>query len=134
MSSLILPATLDHLGALIDSVKKEAEAAGASRKKILEIELALEEALVNVIKYAYQGGEGDIEVVSKSDQSGLLVVEIIDKGIPFDVTAAPPPDITSDLPERKVGGLGIYFIKQVMDYVGYRREGDKNIVEMRIQV
>lgn len=134
MSTLILPATLEHLGAFISSVTKEAEAAGASPQKILDIELALEEALVNIVEYAYKGEKGDIEVVSKSDRSGVLVVEIIDKGVPFDVTVVPQPDINAELSERKVGGLGIYFMKKVMDYVGYRREGDKNILEMRIQV
>lgn len=133
LSSLILPAKLEHLGAFISSVTQAAESKGVSPEKIFDIELALEETLVNIMNYAYPGETGDIEVMCKSDNGEWFVMEIIDKGIPFDVLSVPAPDLTLDLSEREVGGLGIYFMKNVMDHVGYRREGGKNILEMKLR-
>ncbi len=134
LSSLILPARLEHLGTFISSVTEVAESSGVNPKKLFDIELALEEALVNIIKYAYREEKGDIQVVCKADDGEWFVMEIIDRGIPFDVLSVPPPDISLDVAEREVGGLGIYFVKKVMDHVGYRREGEKNILEMKLQM
>jgi anti-sigma regulatory factor (Ser/Thr protein kinase) len=133
LSVLILPATLDSLGTLIESATSAAEAEGVSQKKLFDIELALEEALVNVINYAYPQEKGNIEVVCKS-ADGSFIMEIIDKGVPFDVLSVPTPDLTADISDRRTGGLGVYFMRKLMDYVGYRREDDKNILEMKLRI
>ncbi|HSB04077.1 MAG TPA: ATP-binding protein, partial [Thermodesulfobacteriota bacterium] len=62
-----------------------------------------------------------------------FVIEIIDRGVPFDVTAIPDPDVTAGIPERETGGLGIFFMKKVMDDVRYRRENDRNLLTLIIQ-
>lgn len=134
LSTLILPAKLEHLGTFIASATQAAEVAGVNPKKIFDIELAMEEALVNIIHYAYEKGTGDIEVICKSDAAQFFVMEIIDTGPPFDMLSVPPPDVTLNISERKIGGLGIYFIKKVMDGVGYRREEAKNILEMKVRL
>jgi anti-sigma regulatory factor (Ser/Thr protein kinase) len=59
-----------------------------------------------------------------------LIIEITDFGIPFNPLLQEAPQVTDDISERKVGGLGVYFIKTVMDEVYYRREGDKNILTL----
>ena len=134
IASLILPAKLEHLPAFIATVTGAAESGGVEPKKVFNVELTLEEALVNIMNYAYEGKAGDIEVVCRSDNREWFVVEIIDSGKAFDVTSVPPPDLTTDLSERKVGGLGLLFIKSLIDGAAYRREGEKNVLELRISL
>lgn len=93
--------------------------------------LMLEEALVNVVSYAYPTGErGDIEVVATSvtpaEGDRELTVEIIDSGAPFDPTAAAAPDTEASLEERPIGGLGIFLIRSLASRVDYRRENGRN--------
>lgn len=93
--------------------------------------LMLEEALVNVVSYAYPAGEsGEIEVVATSgmpeEDSEEVTVEIIDGGVPFDPTAAATPDTEASLEERPIGGLGIYLIRSLASRVDYRRDNGRN--------
>lgn len=92
--------------------------------------LMLEEALVNVVSYAYPAGEnGEIEVVVASGvpgDGGEVMVEIIDGGVPFDPTVAAAPDTEAPLEERSIGGLGIYLIRSLATRVDYRRENGRN--------
>ncbi len=131
--TLVLPAKLEHLGTFIAAVTEAAEAKGAGVKKVYDIELALEEALVNIINYAYPEATGNIELTCKYDAESLLV-EIVDTGTPFDVLSLPAPDTALGIEERGIGGLGIHFMKKLMDEVAYRREGDKNVLEMKVRL
>jgi anti-sigma regulatory factor (Ser/Thr protein kinase) len=126
--TLTLPAELSHLPAFIAAVTEAAESSHVPQKTLFEIELALEEALVNVMNYAYAGAKGDIQVVCRAEGGTAFVVEITDSGKDFDMTSLPEPDITAGVEERKIGGLGIYFIKKLADRVTYRREDGKNIL------
>lgn len=131
--TLVLPAKLEHLGTFITAVTEAAEAKGAGARKLHDIELALEEALVNIINYAYPEATGSIELTCKYEE-GSLLIEIVDTGTPFNVLSMPAPDTTSDIQERTIGGLGIHFMKKLMDDVAYRREEHKNILEMKVRL
>lgn len=92
----------------------------------LNLNLALEEAVTNVISYAYpKGTDGLVEIDAILRKDALEFV-ITDSGIPFDPTAAPKADITLSVEERPIGGLGIYLVRQIMDEVHYIRENDQN--------
>lgn len=91
--------------------------------------LALEEAFVNICSYAYPGGSGEVEISCGSDQDSFAL-EIADHGSPFDVLSLPDPDITLDIMDRPIGGLGIHFIRTLAQSVSYRRENDQNILRM----
>jgi serine/threonine-protein kinase RsbW len=129
---LRMPARLENLGRLIEPLSDCAEAQGFGKEKIGRIELAVEEALVNVFRYAYPESPGDVEMVCRSEGE-RFAVEIIDSGIPFDATAMPVPDMTEGDQEREPGGLGIFLMKKMMDEVQYRREKDRNILTLTIQ-
>ena len=130
--SLKLPAKLENLQKFMNSVSDCARAEGFGQKRIDEIGLALEEILVNIFNYAYPKSPGDVEVNCKLE-TGRLIIEIIDSGIPFDVTSLTDPELTADVEERKIGGLGIFLVKRMVDEVKYRREKDKNILSLVIQ-
>jgi serine/threonine-protein kinase RsbW len=123
-----LPARMDSLHGFMEQANVCAEKQGFSPDRIKDIELALEELLVNIISYAYPEGEGPIEMTCRTDARNRLVFEIADSGVPFNMLAYGDPDTTAEIEERRIGGLGIFFVKQLMDEVHYRREDDRNIL------
>ena len=101
----------------------------------MSLNLALEEAVSNVIMYAYpEGSDGlvDIEAIIRHDRLDFIIT---DSGKPFDPTQAPEVDTTLGVEERAIGGLGIYLVRNIMDDVRYERAEAKNILSMtkRIQ-
>ncbi|MGQ9367346.1 ATP-binding protein [Azospirillum sp. ST 5-10] len=89
--------------------------------------LALDELLTNVISYAFPaGGRHEIAVTITVDGDGITA-EMSDDGTPFDpLTEARPPVLEGDIDDRPIGGLGIHFVKTMMDSVRYERRGGRN--------
>jgi anti-sigma regulatory factor (Ser/Thr protein kinase) len=129
MPQLRLPAILDNLGKLISFVTECAGKQGYSAAELHRIELAAEEVLVNICRYAYPGKKGDIEIICKVGKDAS-VIEIIDTGIPFDCSNETCPDLDANLCDRKLGGLGIYLMHKMVDEVTYCRDGDRNILTL----
>jgi sigma-B regulation protein RsbU (phosphoserine phosphatase) len=97
----------------------------------MSLNLALEEAVVNVMDYAYSEGQrGDVDIEVTADQQWLTFV-ISDTGIAFDPTAKEDVDTTLSAEERPIGGLGIFLVRQLMDVIDYKREGNKNVLTLR---
>ena len=129
MTTIRLPAKLENLEPIMAVVADFLKVNGLPENRIQEIELATEEALVNIFNYAYRGMEpGDVEMRCHAEEQGRLIVEFLDRGMPFDATALAAPDLDASLPERKVGGLGIFLIRKMVDEVKYRREEDHNVL------
>ncbi len=132
--SLRLPAELDQLPVFLGHVRQTAETAGLMDAQGTRLELAVEEALVNVFNYAYAGqahaGAVTCRVMVETDG---LTVEIVDEGPPFDPLAQPDPDTALELEQRQPGGLGIFMIRQLTDAVNYRREVGRNVLTIRMQ-
>jgi serine/threonine-protein kinase RsbW len=123
-------AELNNLYTMLDAVKDFAEKQGMKGEKLNQLEVALEEILVNISSYGYPATSGSIEIQYRVTGDHNLVIEISDWGIPFDPLARPEADTTLPLEERKIGGLGIFFVRQIAKKVHYRREDDKNILTL----
>lgn len=97
------------------------------------INLVLEELVTNVINYAYPSTEEhSFSVTADGEAGGVLTLQIIDDGVPFDpLNEAPEVDVTLGVEERPVGGLGIFIVKQIMDEVSYSRTDGKNILTLQ---
>ncbi|UCE82696.1 MAG: ATP-binding protein [Deltaproteobacteria bacterium] len=130
LSELKLPAEISNLRDFINLVSKCAEEQGVSPGRITEIGVATEEALVNICMYAYQGATGDVKVSCMLDDENRFVIEIEDTGMAFDLLGVGDPNLTDDIAEREVGGLGVFIIKELMNEVQYRREDNKNILKL----
>ena len=118
---------IPKLAAFIDEIAKEAK---MDQARAMSLNLAMEEAVSNIILYAYpEGSEGQVEVkaVIKEDR---LDFTLTDSGVPFDPTLAHMPDLTLDASERPIGGLGIYLVRSIMDSVAYERLDGKNVLSM----
>jgi anti-sigma regulatory factor (Ser/Thr protein kinase) len=98
---------------------------------IIEIQAAVDEACTNIMKYAYSGESGII-VITCELQGNDFIVTIRDKGKPFDPSSVPTPDLGTDLDKRRIGGLGMYLMRKLMDDVSYSFDTDKgNTLVMR---
>ena len=117
----------DEMARLDRAVDDFGRAEQWSEQMSYHIKLALEEVVMNVISYAYDDGEPhEFEVRLKSD-CDRVVIDVIDDGQPFDpLQEAAEPDVGAALEARNIGGLGVYFVKTLMDHVEYRRENDRN--------
>jgi serine/threonine-protein kinase RsbW len=130
MTTITFPACLDSLPRGLALVVECATAAGFSPQRVIEIELAVEEALANICLYAYPDSRGEVEVRCMQDETRHFSIELIDSGIPFDMVARPAPDFTVDAAQRPIGGLGIPLIRALMDNATYHREGAQNILRL----
>ena len=111
------------LAAFIDEV---CETMGFNTSVTMQMNLAMEEAVVNVMNYAYPKGEqGDI-VIEAEDVGDNVRFVIIDGGTPFDPTSEADADTTLSAEERPIGGLGIFLVRQLMDSVSYEYKDGKN--------
>jgi serine/threonine-protein kinase RsbW len=113
-----LESKVDSLPVIGDFVSETLTQFHADAGTIYKVQLAVDEACTNVINYAYSGGVGPLTLALELAGDDIIIT-ILDKGKPFDPTTVPPPDTSSDVDERKVGGLGIFFIRQLMDSVSY---------------
>lgn len=96
--------------------------------KAFQLNLALEEAVVNVMNYAYPGKQGMPILIEANSEPSRLTLVIDDTGIPYDPTQNKDPDITLSAEERPIGGLGVMLVKQLMDEVSYEyREGHNRL-------
>jgi len=100
-----------------------------------KIRLSIEEAVENVVRYAYEGGLGWIEVGTELDADGVMLTILLrDAGIPFNPLEKPDPDINLPVEDREIGGLGIFLCKKLMDSIEYRYEDGCNILQMTKKV
>ena len=128
--SLTLPNdinTIPQLNEFIDTVCEELE---IDMALAMSLNLAMEEAVVNVMDYAYPAGtEGEVNIEAIADETQLHFI-ISDSDKPFDPTAKEEVDTTLSAEERPIGGLGIHLIRQLMDNISYERKDGKNILRL----
>lgn len=119
--------TIPQLNEYIDSV---CEDMGLDMATSMSLNLALEEAVVNVMSYAYpEGTKGTVNIETIADNTQITFI-ISDSGKFFDPTAKEEVDTTLSAEERPIGGLGIHLIRQIMNHVVYERKDDKNILKL----
>lgn len=129
MIEKVFPADIDKLPEASEFVLGELEAADASMKAIMQVEVAFEEVFVNVAHYSYENGEGTVKVcVDITD--GTAEITLIDSGMQFNPLDKPDPDITASADERDIGGLGIYMVKKTMDDVQYEYRDSQNVLKL----
>ncbi len=127
--TLRIAARIENLNRAMEFVEEKAVHFGLNPKKRFGALLALEEAFVNICRYAYPRGEGDVALLC-GGEGELFVLEITDTGDPFDVLSLPEPDLTASIVERKIGGLGIHFIRKLSDSASYRRVRNQNVLRL----
>ena len=108
-----------------------AEAVGFDTSTTMSLNLAVEEAVVNVMNYAFPHGTiGNVNIEACANDLRLKFT-ITDNGQPFDPTAVKDADISLSVEERPVGGLGIYLVRKLMDSINYEYVDGRNILTLR---
>lgn len=130
MKSLVLPATEENMPRLLDWVQEAAEAAGLDHAASLEMLLAAEEMIVNIVHYAYPKGAGEIRLDAGEAAGGGFRLRIEDQGVAFNPLDRPDPDTSASLEDRPIGGLGIMLSRLKTDSLRYERVGGANVVVM----
>ncbi|MDE7323218.1 MAG: ATP-binding protein [Lachnospiraceae bacterium] len=126
--SITLDADLTALGEVTLFVNSFMERIGCDEKTKRQTDIAVEEIFVNICNYAYSEDDGKVTVEVRNDGSRKLVLTFSDRGVRYNPLEKPDPDITLGAQDRKIGGLGIYMVKNIMDELSYRHENDKNIL------
>ncbi|MBE6346989.1 MAG: HAMP domain-containing protein [Lentimicrobiaceae bacterium] len=94
------------------------------------LNLAIEEAVSNVMKYAYPSNEEHEILLTVNKENNNIIFELSDTGKAFDPTKMKDADVTLSAEERPIGGLGIFLIRKIMKSVEYKREGERNVLIM----
>ena len=133
VQSLTLTATLESLQPALAFIRKGACEAGLPETRTSEVEVIIEEILMNISRYAYpQDTAGDLTIKYWIPAPGELRFEVADQGRQFDPLAVPPPDLTLELGDRPIGGLGLVLIRSYADSLTYRREDGWNRLRFTI--
>ena len=128
---IILPNDTKEVSTLAAFVDEVCEAVGFDAALTMKMNLAIEEAVVNVMEYAYpRGTHGDITVEAQANDVRLKFT-IIDSGTHFDPTAQADVDTTLSAEDRPIGGLGIHIVRQYMDSINYERISGHNVLTLR---
>jgi anti-sigma regulatory factor (Ser/Thr protein kinase) len=119
MVKSVFKANFQSLDSIRGFVGQSAQEAALSDRDIYAVQLAADEASTNIIQHAY-GGEGEAEIEIECEVlPGKLTIIFRDQGKSFDPSSVPEPNVKASLSERKVGGLGMYLIRNLMDEVRY---------------
>ena len=129
---LTVEATLDNLTLVTAFLEEHLEEADCPLKAQMQISVAAEEIYVNIAHYAYapETGMATIQLELEEDPSSVTL-RFLDSGVPFDPLQKPDPDVSLPAEDRKIGGLGIFMTKKVMDEVSYERIGGKNVLKLK---
>lgn len=124
MRTAIFTAQFKHLDEMREFAGQAAQDAGLTNEQIYAVKLSVDEACTNIIEHAYgEGDSGDIECTCQADQVALKIM-LRDHGKSFDPTHAEDPDLTLNLEDRPIGGLGIFLMKTLMDEIHYDSLGE----------
>lgn len=124
-------AEMDLLGEMLGFILGEAKIQGFSPSQLFKIELVAEEALVNVIHYAYPEEKGSVTVEMDKESEGYWRIRIKDQGVPFDpLDQHKAHDDGVPLEEMRDGGWGIDLIKKSVDRLEYHHDGVSNTLTL----
>ena len=131
MKTVQFAAKFEYLDDIREFVGAIARAGGFSDKDVYNIQLATDEAASNIIEHAYEKITNGVLELSCGVRDDLITIVLIDHGESFDPSEIPLPDLKADLSDRKIGGLGIFLMRKLMDDVHYEVTANRgNILTM----
>lgn len=132
LNELDIEATNENLSEVQKFVDERLTKVDCPQATVMQIGVAVEEIFINISNYAYIPGKGNAVVrVEVSEEPISVSITFIDHGVPYDPVKKADPDVTLPATERKIGGLGIFMTKKIMDDVAYTYEDGKNILTLK---
>ena len=117
-------------GKIVTAVNLFAEENSLSDEIKFDVNLALNEVVTNIISYAFDDKKEHKIILELAREDKYIIAKIEDDGKPFNPLDFPPPDTDLELESREIGGLGVFFVKELTDKVEYERKNGKNILTL----
>jgi serine/threonine-protein kinase RsbW len=131
---LLIKNKIEQLSILADELDVLGNSWSLSKNFILNMNLVLEELISNTIFYGYpDDSEHDIKIIFSFDGQ-LIQISIEDDGIEFNPLEAKMPDLDEPLESREIGGLGVFFVRELTKSINYQRINNKNILTLEMSV
>ena len=130
MHTVQFAAKFEFLDEIRDFVGRVARESGFGDRDVYNIQLATDEAASNIIEHAYDGVADGVLEISCGVKGSDMTIVLIDHGESFDPSEVPAPDLQADLSERKIGGLGIFLMRKLMDEVHYEARQKNNTLTL----
>lgn len=135
MKEITLDAVVENIPVVTEFVDRELEKAGCSPRSQMQIDVAIDELFGNIAHYAYPDGNGQATVrVETEEEKGIVTLIFLDQGIAYNPLDAEEPDVTLPAEERRIGGLGIFMVKKIMDEVAYDYHEGWNMLTIRKRI
>ena len=129
--NLTLKNDLSELGRVAEAIEAHGESHGWPVKWVMNLNISLDELITNIVSYGYRDSDEHEIRVTLTDQNGSLETVVEDDGLEFNpFVSAPEPDLDADVEERRIGGLGVHFVKTLMDEATYERVDNLNRVTL----
>lgn len=123
---------LTELDRLSEALEGFCEAKGVPTGAAYHLNLVLDELVTNIVSYGYEADAGEREIVIQLQREPEAVAVVVeDDGRAFDPLSAKEPDLDASVEERPIGGLGLHFLRTLMDDLCYRREDGRNRLGFR---
>ena len=126
-----VPADAAQLTVLTRFLQEFGMAVALNAAQVSTFELALEEIFMNIVMHGSRPGIAPRVEVSLQRDAECVTMTVADDGPQFDPLSLPPPDVTASLADRRVGGLGVFLVRNMMDSVSYARVAGRNQLRMR---
>jgi anti-sigma regulatory factor (Ser/Thr protein kinase) len=126
MQTMQFTASFEYLDEIRDFVGDIAQSGGFNDKDVYNIQLATDEAASNIIEHAYENVSDGLLEISCELRKDVITIILVDHGEAFDPSVVPLPNLKADLSERKIGGLGLYLMRKLMDDVHYDADPKNN--------
>ncbi len=132
MAEIVVEASAEKLEEVLEFINGQLEERECSMKLINQVDLAVEEIYMNIANYAYNPVTGEANVRCEITENPLQVtIGFADSGTPYNPLERDDPDVTASAEDRRIGGLGVYLVKQLMDEIDYQFEDGKNVLTIK---
>ena len=132
MKSITVEAKIENVDKVTEFVNEVLEEKECPLKVQMQLDVAIDEIFGNIAYYAYGKGSGNATIqIEMEDNPPKITLTFIDQGIPYNPLESKDPDITLDIEDREIGGLGIFLVKKTMDELSYEYADVQNILTMK---
>lgn len=132
MKSITVEAKIENVDKVTEFVNEVLEEKECPLKVQMQLDVAIDEIFGNIAYYAYGKGRGNATIqIEMEDNPPKITLTFIDQGIPYNPLESKDPDITLDIEDREIGGLGIFLVKKTMDELSYEYVDGQNILTMK---
>lgn len=125
---------ISELNKLAEELEKFSSEYKLPQKILFDINLSLDELVTNIISYGYDDDKDHDILISIAKEEDNIFITLEDEGIEFNPLNTEEPETETELEDREIGGLGIYFVKNKMDRISYERIGGRNILKLEKQI